>query len=165
MVLRPSDLFECSTRLLGCFDRKRRGQGSRLRPRQIGEEAWKPSEEDENEGEDAGVVDEDQADTFYRSEIKIRRLGEFRFPTEIEIVFEDGETVREQWNGQEAWTKLTFVRSTKLASATVDPDRNVPLDVNYTNDSRTLEPQKLGITKVATRWMFWWQFLLDLVSL
>ncbi len=106
------------------------------------EEAWNPSEEDENEGEDAGVVDEDQADTFYRSEIKIRRLGEFRFPTEIEIVFEDGETVREQWDGQEAWTKLTFVRSTKLASVTVDPDRNVPLDVNYTNNkphSRTAE--------------------------
>ena len=81
------------------------------------------------------------------------------------IVFEDGETIREQWDGQEAWTKLTFVRATKLTSATVDPDRNVPLDINYTNNSRTLEPQKLGITKVAARWMFWWQFILDLVSL
>ena len=131
------------------------------------EEAWNPPKDNEekNEDDDSGEGDEEQADTLYRNEIKIRRLGEFRFPTEIEIVFEDGETIREQWDGQEAWTKLTFVRPTKLTSATVDPDRNVPLDINYTNNSRTLEPQKLGITKVAARWMFWWQFILDLVSL
>ena len=122
------------------------------------EEASRPSEErDEGEAE--------AAETLYETEIKVRRLGEFRFPTVIEVVFEDGETIREQWDGQEAWTKLTYVRSTKLSHATVDPDRIVPLDVNYTNNSRTLDLRELGINKFATRWMFWWQFILDLVSL
>jgi hypothetical protein len=132
------------------------------------EEPWSSSEADDEDspGEDSEEEGHQEEDAkLYESEIKVRRLGEFKFPAEIEIVFEGGETLREQWDGQAAWTKFSYVRPAKVKWATVDPDRKIPLDVNYTNNSRTLTRQALGISKVATGGMFWWQFMLDLMSL
>ena len=98
---------------------------------------------------------------MYLSRVKIRRLGEMVFPVEVEVVFEDGEVVRESWDGKDPWKKFVYVRPSKLVSATVDPDRKVVLDVNYTNNSRTSEDRRLGILKVSGQWLFWMQILLD----
>ena len=103
--------------------------------------------------------------TRYQNEIRVRRLGAFQFPVELEIVFEDGETIREAWDGRELWQRFRYVRTTQLVSATVDPERKIPLDVNYTNNSRTLEKQRLEINQISRRWLFLWQCLLDLLSL
>ncbi|MCH7755134.1 M1 family metallopeptidase [candidate division KSB1 bacterium] len=105
--------------------------------------------------------EQDETPEMYFTEVKVRRLGEFRFPVEIEMVFENGETIREQWDGQEIWTKYSYTKPTKLVSATVDPGNKIPIDVNITNNGRTVEKQRLGINKLSARWMFWMQFLLD----
>lgn len=98
---------------------------------------------------------------MYYSGINIRRLGEFKFPVDIEIIFADGEIIREQWDGRELWKKLRYTRPAKLISATVDPDFKIPLDVNYTNNSKTVKKQNLGVNKLSARTMFWMQFLLE----
>ena len=108
---------------------------------------------------------ESEDSKLYRSEVKLRRLGEFTFPVQLEIVFEDGETLREDWDGRELWKKFTYVRAAKLASATVDPDRQIPLDVSYANNSRTVNKQTLGVNKVTMRWLFLWQCVMNLLSL
>jgi len=98
---------------------------------------------------------------MYLSEVDIRRLGTFTFPVEVEVVFENGDKVREQWDGQELWKKYKYTRPSRLISATVDPDHKIVLDVNYTNNSKTIENQALGVNKQAVRFLFWIQFLLD----
>jgi hypothetical protein len=103
--------------------------------------------------------------SLFENEVSIRRLGEFRFPVEVEIVFDDGEVIRESWDGQEPWKRLTYLKPVRLSSATVDPDKKIPLDRSYTNNSRTLEPRQLGINKLVARWTFWWQCVLDLLAL
>ena len=105
--------------------------------------------------------EQDETPEMYLTEVKVRRLGEFKFPVEIEMVFENGETIREQWDGQKIWTKYSYTKPTKLVSATVDPGNKIPIDVNITNNGRTIEKQRLGINKLSARWMFWMQFLLD----
>lgn len=105
--------------------------------------------------------DREELSETYLTEVKVRRLGDFRFPVEIEMVFEDGESIREHWDGQEIWKKFSYTKSTRLVSATVDPDNKIPIDLNITNNSRTVEKQRLGINKLSARWMFWMQFLLD----
>ena len=130
------------------------------------EESWRVSGEDNDSSNQDADPEETEADApkLYMNEVRVRRLGDFRFPVEIEIVFEDGEVVRESWDGQELWKKFTYQRPVKLSSATVDPNKKIPLDVSYTNNGRTLEPRALGINKVAARWTFWWQCLLDLLA-
>ncbi len=108
--------------------------------------------------------DADSAKTsqnMYYSGVDIRRLGDFKFPVEIEMTFENGERIREQWDGLDLWKKLRYTKATKLVSATVDPDHKIPIDINFTNNSRTVKSQSKGINKLAIRFLFWMQLLLD----
>ncbi len=119
---------------------------------------------DENTVEEAADTDTASAEgeeKLYFSGVNIRRLGEFEFPVEVELIFDDGEIVRENWDGQALWTKFRYTKPVRLVSATVDPDYKIPLDANLTNNSRVVKKQTLGINKLAVRWMFWQQFVLD----
>lgn len=98
---------------------------------------------------------------MYLSQVTVRRLGNFQFPVEILVQFENGETIREQWSGRELWKKFRYLKPTRLVSATVDPDRKIPLDINFTNNSRTVTSRSKGINKLAIRVLFWIQLLLD----
>jgi len=98
---------------------------------------------------------------MYENTVSIRRLGAFKFPVEIVTTFGNGEKVRESWDGKELWKKFRYVKPVKLVSATVDPDNKIPLDVNFTNNSKAIEASTLGINKLSARWLFWMQFLLD----
>ncbi len=105
----------------------------------------------------------DSTDTrpLYDSGFTVRRLGEFRFPVVVEAVFEDGSVIRESWDGRSEWKKFRYLKPVQLVSATVDPDQQMVMDINYTNNSKTLRPARLGVNKIAARAMFWTQFLLD----
>jgi len=97
----------------------------------------------------------------YKSEVSIRRLGAFKFPVKVEVMFEGGVKVREQWDGLELWKKFTYIKPVKVISATVDPDKKIPFDVNLTNNSKTIDPHTLGINKLSVRFLFWVQFFMD----
>src|SRR5205814_1807509 len=97
----------------------------------------------------------------FLSEVDVRRLGSFTFPVEMEAVFADGDTERENWDGKDVWKKFKYTRPSRLVSATVDPERKIVLDVNFTNNSKTMDSQSLGVNKTSMRFLFWVQFLLD----
>ena len=115
------------------------------------------------------VIDSDTTDSaeteekpeMYYSGVNVRRLGQFKFPVEIEVTFENGEKIREKWDGRDLWKKYRYTRPIKLVSATVDPEGKIPLDINFTNNSRMVKKQNLGVNKIAVRWLFWMQFLMD----
>lgn len=98
---------------------------------------------------------------LYQSVVSIRRLGDFKFPVEVEVVFDNSEIIRETWDGEELWKKFRYIRPARLVSATVDPDNKLVLDVNFTNNSKAIEKHSLGTNKLSVRWLFWMQFLLD----
>ncbi len=114
------------------------------------------------DGEERGEksVDGNKEVKLYQSKVKVRRLGGFRFPMEIEMTFEDGETVRESWDGKAPWREFEYVREEKLVKAEVDPDEKVALDVNFKNNQKTLKEQKLeDMKKGGTLSMI--KFMLD----
>jgi hypothetical protein len=47
----------------------------------------------------------------------------------------------------------------------VDPGHKMILDVNYTNNSKTLRPEKAGILKASLGFMSWLQGILSLAAL
>ncbi len=98
---------------------------------------------------------------LYRTEVVVRRVGEGVFPVEVLLVFEDGETVRREWDGRYRWTLLVEERPAKLEYAVVDPERVLALDLDYTNNSRRLESKAtFPAIKWAARWLLWLQDLL-----
>jgi len=102
---------------------------------------------------------------MYFSQIDVRRIGTFKFPVEVEATFEGGEKVREKWDGQDLWKKFRYLKPERLVSACVDPDGKIPLDANFTNNSKTVQTQRLGINKTSAQLLFWVQSLFDMPEL
>lgn len=101
---------------------------------------------------------------MYESKVTIRRNGEVIFPVDIRIVFDDGEVVRKQWDGEYRWVKYDFQRPAKLKSVEVDPDHKIPLDVNFANNSYRLQVDSRVTAKWSAELLFWIQNLLEMVS-
>ena len=103
------------------------------------------------------LTSEEEASRF-RTEVVVRRYGEATFPVDVLVTFENGEQITEAWNGIDRWRSFTYDRESRAASAQVDPERVLLLDVNYTNNSRALEPAgPAAATKWALKWMIWLQ--------
>jgi len=100
----------------------------------------------------------DRENGRYRTTLVVRRYGEAVFPIDVRITFDNGEQVTEHWDGRDRWRQYLYYRDAKARSAEADPDRVLLLDVNVTNNSRTLEPKGLrAATKWSLKWMVWLQ--------
>ena len=105
----------------------------------------------------AFTADSDSQGTF-RTTVIARRYGEAIFPVDVLVVFENGDEVREQWDGRARWRAFTYERPVPATRAHVDPDRVLLLDVNYTNNSKTSAPKTAeATTKWMLKWMVWLQ--------
>jgi aminopeptidase N len=92
----------------------------------------------------------------FRTTVVVRRYGEAVFPVDVVVAFESGERVAEHWDGADRWKAFTYDRGAPGLSAQVDPNRVLLLDVNYTNNSRTLAPNgPAAATKWASKWTIW----------
>lgn len=91
----------------------------------------------------------------YRSTVLVRRLGEAMAPVDVFIQFENGETVRERWDGQYRWIKYVYEKPSKVKSAEVDPERKLALEANFTNNSYVVKEDNRGAARWYVRWIFW----------
>ncbi len=120
--------------------------------------------DDQARAERQEVKKGEQEEKIYRNEVVVLRKGELLFPQEILIRFEEGEEITEKWDGKERWKRYVYLRPYKLESAHVDPEYKILLDMDFTNNSRLLKPNKLPIWKHALRLMFEFQNILSLFS-
>jgi hypothetical protein len=116
----------------------------------------------QDDKEDAKDEEKAAPDSLYETKVSVRRLGNFVFPVEVQMVFADGDTILEKWNGKESWKNYSYTRASRLVSATVDPEHKIPLDIQITNNSRTVDTQSAGLNKLTARLLFWTQFLFDM---
>lgn len=98
---------------------------------------------------------------IYINEVIVRRLGEAVMPVDIQVKFENGETINEYWDGNYRWIKYTYKKPVKVVSAVVDPEHKYVLDINYTNNSKVTETNYYAVLKWASKWMFWLQNLME----
>ncbi len=103
----------------------------------------------------------DDGEAEYHSIIKLRRIGEFKMPVEINVIFKDGEVKQERWDGESLWKRYDYKTKSPAVSAVVDPENKLLLDVNFTNNSQSADSNGKGAAKLSIRWMFWMQFLFD----
>jgi hypothetical protein len=102
--------------------------------------------------------------TLYNDMVLVRRKGDFIFPVEVEIKFDNGEKVREHWDGKDRWTRFTYLKKAKVVSAELDPDHNVWLDSNFFNNSKTAIAHKGAARKLSNDWLFLTQFLEQMLA-
>ncbi len=101
----------------------------------------------------------DDKNTVYLSSVWLHRTADFTMPVEVEIKFDNGEKVREHWDGQNRWTKFSYEKKAKVESAEIDPDHTIHIDRNNFNNSRTAEPNGKPAVKVSNYWLFVTQWI------
>jgi hypothetical protein len=108
-----------------------------------------------------GLTYEEQTlDKLYRTTVVARRLGTGQLPVDVLVTFTDGHQERERWDGLARWQTFTYDRPARAVSAQIDPQRVLLLDMDFTNNSRTLEPARdRAATKWSLHWMVWLQDL------
>ena len=99
-----------------------------------------------------------------RSKVTIERLGDWIFPVEIQINFEDGTSKKIHWSGIEGMNVIEFTGNTKVISAQIDPDQKNLLDININNNSLSIKNDSVTLWKFTTKFMFWIQNLFQTLS-
>jgi len=106
---------------------------------------------------------EKKGETEYVDNVWIHRKGEFVIPVDVEIKFDNGDKVREHWDGQERWVRYAYQKKAKIESVEVDPDHKIQFDRNNFNNSRTAEANGAPARKLTNYWtciiQFFAQFL------
>jgi Peptidase family M1 domain len=107
---------------------------------------------------------EKKGQTEYASNVWIHRKGEFVIPIDIEVKFDNGEKVREHWNGEDRWVRYAYQKKGKLDSVEVDPDHRVHFDRNDFNNSYTMAVNSKPARKLTNYWAFVTQFAAQLLA-
>ena len=79
---------------------------------------------------------------YYESKVIVKRQGSFSIPVDIAFSFSDGDTLIERWNGIESEHNFVFKRPAYLLSVQIDPKNKIWLDLNWTNNSYTVNENK-----------------------
>ncbi|HEU4691804.1 MAG TPA: M1 family metallopeptidase [Vicinamibacterales bacterium] len=104
----------------------------------------------------------DQLDDHrHRTTVVVRRLGEATSPVDVVTSFENGEQIKETWDGRDRRVVYVYERPSRGLNVQVDPDRVLLLDIAETNNSRTLRPRGAEASlKWSLKWMVWLQDLM-----
>jgi len=103
-------------------------------------------------------------DTIYQSYVSLHRKDDFAMPVDVEIKFDNGEKVREHWDGQNRWIRFAYLKKAKVVSAEIDPDHTVQIDRNNFNNSFVVEPNPKPTMKVSNYWLFLTQLMSQVIA-
>ncbi|HEV8047835.1 MAG TPA: M1 family metallopeptidase [Terriglobales bacterium] len=107
---------------------------------------------------------EKKGQTEYVDNVWIHRKGDFVMPVDVEIKFDNGDKVREHWDGQDRWVRYAYQKKAKIESVEVDPDHKINFDRNNFNNSQTAEPGAAPARKSTNYWTCISQFCAQLLA-
>ncbi|MEO8682354.1 MAG: hypothetical protein ABI665_25120, partial [Vicinamibacterales bacterium] len=109
----------------------------------------------------------------FETVVSLRRIGDAVFAGTTEpragtfatgrslpvlVSFADGTEIRDWWDGRDAQLRLTYTSASRAVLASVDPEAVLLLDVNRSNNTRTLQPSRsITGTRLALNWLVWLQ--------
>ncbi|HEY3352741.1 MAG TPA: M1 family metallopeptidase [Polyangia bacterium] len=102
----------------------------------------------------------DAAPGLFESEVVVRRVGGLRAPVEVEVLFEGGARVVERWDGRAAWRRFTYARPARLAGVRVDPRRLLALELDLSNNARSLGQDHRPAARFGAKVLLWLQHVL-----
>jgi hypothetical protein len=97
----------------------------------------------------------------YESRVLVSRLGEVLMPVDVLMRFDDGKEIRESWDGQARYKQFIYKGKARIASAIVDPDHVLAIDINFNNNSKSFTPPVFPVWKYTVKFMVAVQMLLQ----
>ncbi len=108
---------------------------------------------------DYKILEIDTSPERNQTEIVIVRDGEAVVPLEVDL-YTDKDTIKTYWNGKEKIKRISFKTNNRVVAAEIDPERKNLFDLNFANNSYTVETRYSGAMYISVRWFFWIQNLL-----
>jgi len=107
---------------------------------------------------------EKMGETEYVDNVWIQRKGDFVMPIDVEIKFDNGDKIRERWDGQDRWVRYGYQKKAKIESVEVDPGHKINFDRNNFNNSQTAEANGGPARKLTNYWTCISQFCAQLLA-
>ncbi|HEX6880317.1 MAG TPA: M1 family aminopeptidase, partial [Terriglobales bacterium] len=98
-------------------------------------------------------------DTPYDTTVIVHRKGDFVMPVQLEVKFDNGETVHETWDGKDRWHRFQWRKNAKVVSAEVDYKHQLLLDDDRFNNSYLAKSDTRADRKIVSYWMILTQWL------
>ena len=109
-------------------------------------------------------LEEKKGETEYETQVILHRKGDFILPVDALVKFDNGETVREHWDGKDRWVRYVYRKKAQVESVQIDPGYGVVMDNDYLNNSHTTDGRHDVLHKISTYWMFLTQMMAQLAS-
>ena len=92
------------------------------------------------------------------------RKGDFQFPVDLDVKFDDGSTATEHWDGQDRWIRYHYDRKARIASAQIDAHNQITMDRDYFNNSFIEDTNPRAAHKLRNIWVFASEWLSQLLA-
>ena len=104
------------------------------------------------------------ADSIYRTYVTVRRKGDFVFPVDLEVKFDDGSAATEHWDGKDRWMRYQYDRKAQIVSAQIDSHDQLLLDRDFFNNSYIEKSDASAAHKFRNLWIFASEWLSQLLA-
>jgi hypothetical protein len=103
-------------------------------------------------------------DEVYRTYVTVQRKGDFVFPVDLLVKFDDDSTATEHWDGQDRWVRYQYDRKAKIKSAQIDPQNQITMDRDLFNNSYLKKSDSYAVYKLRNMWIFASEWLSQLLA-
>ncbi len=111
------------------------------------------------------VTNDTKDDSLYKSVVEIDRLGEITLPLDVMVHFNNGDTILETWDGRERYKDFNYTGTSQIDWVKIDPDYKLRMDVNFTNNSKTDNPDQVPVRRYINKFIIFTQYFLHIISL
>lgn len=103
-------------------------------------------------------------DSLFTAVARIERIGEVALPVDVLIHFSNGDEVLETWDGKNRFKDFNYHRSRKILWVKIDPEFRIRMDVNYINNSMTLDPDRIIVRRLTNNIITLMQFFISVFT-
>jgi hypothetical protein len=104
-------------------------------------------------------------DSVYIARVELERIGEVMLPVDVLVHFDNGDKVLETWDGKGRYKDFSYTGKRKVDWVKIDPDYKIKMDVNYINNSLTLNPDLKPVRRYTNKFISLMQFFINIISL
>jgi hypothetical protein len=101
----------------------------------------------------------------FHSVVQLARSGEVMLPVDVLVHFNNGEEITESWNGKSRFKDFEYDGVRSVEWVKIDPDYKIRMDINFINNSMTVNPDRVPLRRLNNKLMTLLQFFLNFISL
>ena len=100
----------------------------------------------------------------YRSSVFVQRMGTMVMPVELLVTFDNGDTQTFNWDGRGRCKEFAVVSFHKIVSAQIDPENKNYCDINFVNNSYSINSVTSPAWKYTVKFLFWLENLFQSIA-